>query len=147
MKKILFAFSSFLNVATASSEPNKIEYELSEKCSKSSELMFNQKHQSNIENTKEGQMVSGFENHYNSDLNKCFYMESNTIINGKKGTIYTELYDLNDNKIIATLLYDPATCKGAYSSSDCPIFMCIVGNEKCSTTKEFQKAIKKFMGE
>lgn len=146
MRKILVTIATILFAAPVNSEPNKVEYELSEKCSKASELMFSQTHKSNIENTKRGQIISGFENHYNSDLNKCFYKETDDIIDGKKNTVVIRLYDLNDNKNIAMLTYEPA-CKGSSNTIDCLFVICFIGKEKCSSNKEFEAGIKKFMGE
>jgi hypothetical protein len=119
---------------------------LSEKCKKSSELFFNQAHHDNVEKTKKGQMVSGFENHYNSDLNKCFYKENESIFEGKKNTVIIRVYDLNDNKNIAMLVYEPA-CDEKSNSLDCPFMICLIGDDKCSSHKEFEAGIKKYMGE
>jgi hypothetical protein len=84
----------------------------------------------NIVNTKTGQMVANFENHYNSRLNKCFYLEmSTTYERGKEPFKLLRLFDLNDNKEYATF-FDGA---------------CVVHDQFCQSEAEWRLLIKPFM--
>ncbi len=66
---------SFLAVALgqASAEPNKVQYELQERCAKAAAEAFkNDNPDGPITNTKDGQSMARYENHYSANLNKCF---------------------------------------------------------------------------
>ena len=49
-------------------------YELSERCGKTAGEEFRREWKGGIVNTATGQMTASFRNHYNSKLNKCFYL-------------------------------------------------------------------------
>ncbi|MBI2748638.1 MAG: hypothetical protein HYX43_04660 [Burkholderiales bacterium] len=59
-------------------------YELSERCGKTASEEFRREWKNGIVNTETGQMTAGYANHYNSKLNKCFYLLRITHITRKK---------------------------------------------------------------
>jgi len=86
-------------------QPDRVVYELRERCGKRAAEVFKQEYgpATNVEN---GQMLSNYENHYSSKLNKCFFLEVSDSYIRNKG-IFTHsrsmrLFDLNDNKEYGT---------------------------------------------
>src|SRR5450759_2885071 len=53
----------------------KEDYELQERCGKRADELFKREYgNTGITNTKDGQAIAGYKNHYNSKLNKCFVL-------------------------------------------------------------------------
>jgi hypothetical protein len=68
---ILLLLSGF--AATGYAEPNKVQYELQERCAKRASEFFQKEYGNGIEdNGGGGQNYTYFVNHYNARLNKCF---------------------------------------------------------------------------
>jgi hypothetical protein len=66
-------------------EPNKVLYELQERCGKqATEWFVSEWGRSGIVNTNDGQIIADFQNHYNSKLNTCIVLLNTTNINTKK---------------------------------------------------------------
>jgi|ERR1700730_6014801 hypothetical protein len=66
-------------------EPNKLQYELEERCGRAAAVIFEKDWEGKgITNTPDGQIVASFENHYNQSLNKCFYLLTSTSYLTKK---------------------------------------------------------------
>jgi hypothetical protein len=130
----------FLLVSAACAEPNKVLYELQERCGKQASETFQKEWGGNIVNTKDGQTVGNFENHYNARLNKCIYLESSTIVRTKAQKINKSLrlFDLHENKEI-----------GSYFSIDdgARTMMCNVGDTNCRTEDEWRALVKPLMEE
>jgi hypothetical protein len=117
-------------VGTASyAQPNKEQYEL--QCGKWAAEVFAKEWDSGISNIASG----NYENHYNSRLNKCIYLEiSNTYSRGKPFRAM-RLFDLNENREIAT-----------YSKIEGDAFVfCLVEGKVCRTEDEWRTLIKPFM--
>src|SRR4051812_5903767 len=58
--------------ARSLAEPNKVQYELAERCAKTAKALFQNSGWGNgIVDTPDGQTIASFKNHYNPDLNKC----------------------------------------------------------------------------
>jgi hypothetical protein len=98
-----FAFSmAFLFVTSGAAEPNKVLYELQERCAKEARGLFQKQWGDGVVKTDDGQIDEGYENHYNARLNKCFYLEMQTFYprEGTGGQIQRDstLYDLHENK-------------------------------------------------
>ena len=75
----LVCFATVLLLLSATrAEPNKVLYELQERCGKQASETFQKEWGANVVNTKDGQTLANFENHYNAHLNKCIYLESST---------------------------------------------------------------------
>jgi hypothetical protein len=68
---ILLLLSGF--AASGYADPNKIQYELQERCAKGASEFFRKAYGSGVEdNGGGGQNYTYFVNHYNARLNKCF---------------------------------------------------------------------------
>ena len=86
-------------------EPNKVLYELQERCGKqTTEWFVSEWGRSGIVNTKDGQIIADFQNHYNSGMNTCIVLLNTTNINTNKPKTTTfsssMLFDILDNKTI-----------------------------------------------
>jgi hypothetical protein len=130
-------FAALLLVGTASyAQPNKEQYELQERCGKRAAEVFAKGWGSGISNTASGQIIGNYENHYNSRLNKCIYLEiSNVYTHGEAPYRSIRLFDLNENKEIAT-----------YSKIEGDAFVfCLVQGKGCRTEDEWRTLIKPFM--
>jgi hypothetical protein len=66
----LFLFSASICAA----EPNKVLYELQERCGKRAAEVF----EKDFPDTKTTGVIADYENHYSPRLNKCFIVESST---------------------------------------------------------------------
>src|ERR1700730_17029246 len=127
--------AALLLVGTAFyAQPNKEHYEL--QCGKWAAEVFAKECDSRASNTASGQIIGNYENHYNSRLNKCIYLEiSNTYSRGKAPFRAMMLFDLNENGEIAT-----------YSKIEGDAFVyCLVQGKVCRTEDEWRTLIKPFM--
>ena len=83
------------------------------------------------------QQPSSYENHYNSRLNRCFYLEA-FLLHGNEPSLtrMMRLIDLHDNREI-----------GRYSKSLTNDFdmACQVQEKQCKTEAEWRALIKPFM--
>jgi hypothetical protein len=100
------ALLALLLFGTASqAQPNKEQYELQERCGKRAAEFFAKAWASEVSNTASGQTRANYENHYNSRLNKCIYLEiSNSFQRGEPPFRLMRLFDLNENREIATYM-------------------------------------------
>jgi hypothetical protein len=137
MDRVLVVAAALLLVGTAShAQPNKEQYELQEGCGKRAAEVFAKGWGSGVSNTKSGQTIANYENHYNSRLNKCMYLEiANAYERGKARFRSMRLFDLNENREIAT-----------YSKIEGAAFVfCSVQEKGCRTEDEWRTLIKPFM--
>jgi hypothetical protein len=119
-------------------EPNKVLYELQERCGRQASETFKMEHGSNVTNTSEGQTVANYENHYNARLNKCFYLEIAMIFprtKDRKMSTSLRLFDLHENREF-----------GSYFRFDGgPVMQCAVDEKSCGTEQEWRALTKPFM--
>ena len=126
-----------LMAGTAQAQPNKEQYELQERCGKRAAEFFAKAWASEVSNTASGQTTANYENHYNSRLNKCIYLEiSNSFQRGEPPFRLMRLFDLNENREIATYMK---------SEGDAFAFLCSVQDKGCRTEAEWRTLIKPFM--
>jgi hypothetical protein len=122
------------------SEPNKVESELRERCGKRTEEIWKGKFgMDDISNTKEGQVISKYENHYNPTLDKCFYLTRSNIVGKKKVTKVERLFDVDENKE-----YGRFTGGNGDTFHICVMFVG-KGTHKCSSEDEWRGFIKQYM--
>jgi hypothetical protein len=123
----------------AYSEPNKVEYELQERCGKRAAEVFKSEY-TQVQNTDEGQMLFNYRNHYSATLNKCFFLEMSSIIATKANPVYTaqmfRLFDINDNNEYGNF----------YKRSDANVPQeCNVFGKSCSSEAEWNALIAPYM--
>jgi hypothetical protein len=131
---VALAAMCVLASSTAWGQPDKVIYELKERCGRQAAETFNKEWGSNVVNNKDGgQTVANFENHYNARLNKCFYLEiTTTYEQDKKPFKSLRLFDLLDNKEYATFIGDS-------------LMHCEVRDRFCTSEAEWHELIKPFM--
>jgi len=143
MKKLLF-LSLFLFSQIVLSEPSKSDkdlYELQDKCRQTTDQEFKKEWGSNVSNTKDGQIIANYTNHYNKKMNRCFYLVTSNqfVTKNKDGTnpfIIKTLLDVQENKVY-----------GDFSSDRKTMFSCAVGKSYCSSEKEWDSLVLPFMNE
>jgi hypothetical protein len=124
-------------------EPNKVEYELAEKCGRSVATWFKSEYKEEGVpiNTRDGQMIAAFRSHYNRKLNKCFLLLTINTFKSKKseGDLNSStqhmLVDFLDNNEIGTFFQffgiTPTSCN--------------VNETHCRSEAEWQFLAKPFM--
>jgi hypothetical protein len=119
-------------------QPNKVLYELQERCGQQAAQTFQKEWGEKLANTEEGQVLANYENHYSPGLNKCFYLEiSNTIrrASGKPSSYKTlKLYDLNENKQFG--LFQEDTGKKP---------LCFMRDNPCRSEAEWRRLAKPYL--
>lgn len=140
-KVILVAAGPFLIGSSwqlAHSQPDKVAYELQERCGKQAAQTFQKEWGGNVVNTKDGQMLANYESHYSPRLNKCFYLEISTVyqrVNNKMTSFKSlRLFDLNENKEYGSFL-------------DGLGLACEVQGKLCGSEAEWRELAKPFMEE
>lgn len=125
----------------ATADPDKVQYELQERCGLHANQRFKENYGNGITNTKDGQLISNFRNHYSPHLKKCFILMQTTGVNHKQtatgiisSTKMESLFDLNDNNEY-----------GEFNQVDAKIFSCYVQSTQCSSYAEWQALIKPFL--
>jgi hypothetical protein len=137
MWRITVAVAGLLCFSTnISAQPNKVLYELQERCGKRAEEFFRREYGPAF--SKDRQMFN-YENHYSSRLNKCFFLEiADVYEKGKSAsTKNMRLFDLNENKEY-----------GVYVSgftADRPPLVCNVQDQVCQSESEWRQLLKPFM--
>jgi hypothetical protein len=129
-------------LGVAHAEPNKVLYELQERCGKQAADTFKKEMGDNITNNNDGgQTIANFENHYNARLNKCFYLERAMIIHPRakerKASTSLRLFDLHENREF-----------GSYFQFDPPlglVMQCEVGSTSCHSEQEWRALAKPFL--
>lgn len=146
LKTISFLLSAI--VATLVALPHtteagqKEEFELQERCGKRAEAWFKQEYGNGIVNTKDGQAVATYRNHYNGRLNKCFVLLNYQDIPFKNkkshASILINLFDVNEKTDYGVL--------HKFNDSASPT-ECKVANATCSSETEWQSLVGPFMSE
>jgi hypothetical protein len=121
--------------------PNKVQYELQERCGKQASAAFDKGWQDgSTTNTENGQMIGSYRNHYSPKLNKCFYLETALSLEYKKTpksiTTLIQLYDINENKQYAE-----------FYKLDNKVVRCQVVGQLCASDKEWEELLKPYMDE
>ena len=118
---------------------NSEAYELQERCGRHAAETFKREFGTGDIRDKDGRAVWTYRNHYNAQLNKCFYLESSARFPKKKEEGITEsrrLYDLHENKVYAQF---------SRNSMDKNSLSCSVAGTQCSSAAEWESLIKAFM--
>ncbi len=138
---VAFGLAALLFASTGKAEPNKEQYELQQRCGKAAAASFKDDNpDGTVSNTKDGQAIADYENHYNVALNKCF--ELNTITSyhlqsdPKFSSTTVTLFDVNEHKDYGSFYI---------RSIDAAPFMCKVLETFCHSEDEWKALIKAFM--
>lgn len=135
----LFITSGLTIYSYGFAAPDKVQYELQERCGKQSAETFKREWGTGTTNGKDGQGFQNYKNHYNAKLNKCFYMVTGGFISKEKtqGTQdWKRLLDVHENKEYATYIKN---------SKDKEPMACSVLDKQCSSAKEWEVLIKPYM--
>ena len=127
MQRLATALLSLILATGAQAQTAKEKYDLQTQCARQAAEVF--KKESNSE-------AMNYEDHYNSRLNKCFYIE---ITNGYNEHLEASvkdmmLYDLNENRVLAS-----------YHRRGNRVDLCVVEQKQCRTEEEWRALIKPFM--
>jgi hypothetical protein len=139
MKIWLFAFLFCASIGCQAS-PNKIAYELKERCGEKTQSEFRREFGKGIEKTDAGLTIHGYLNHYNGRLNACIYL---LITHGttkdadeKKARFVMEtLFDFNENREIGSY----------YKLDGDSLPVCNVDGKVCGTRADWEALIKPYM--
>lgn len=125
----------------AHAQPNKILYELQERCGKQAAQKFQQEYGTGSETVSGTEFIYNYRNHYNASLNKCFYATiSNATISakGKTAIVRTlELLDLNENNRYGIYIGERGDRK--------PPTMCEVRFKECKSEIEWWELASAYM--
>lgn len=123
---ILFLFP--LNVFSSSI---KEDYELQERCGKSSEDFFRKNYGNGTIKTDSANEFWSYKNHYNKKMNKCFIL-CEELVPKKK-----ELFDIHENNYYGYLI----------ENDKHQVVFCSVLDKKCKSEKEWDLLVKPYMEE
>ena len=124
-----------VGASLAYSQPNKDLYELQARCGQQAADVFARDYVP-VQNTKDGQRLMNYENHFSQRLNKCFFLEILVVVEKRKWSKQMRLFDLNENKEY-----------GSYFDSDAtPRYVnCYVRDARCSSEEEWRKLAKPYL--
>jgi hypothetical protein len=135
MKRLLiFIAATCLFVSSYSCGQNpkpsaKEIYELQERCGKQTSEFFKKEYGNGIASNG---IFSGYQNHYNKKLNKCFIIITSTSPSMK----LKNLFDFNENKELGSFVVNK------YLPMDCRVF-----EKKCKSEEEWDSLVKPYMEE
>ena len=123
----------------ACAQPNKKLYELQEQCGKRAAEVFALEY-SSAADSKDGETLFNYENHYSARLDKCFFLEIAISYKKEKSTSskIMRLFDLNDNREYGTFVSGP--------TESTPV-TCVVRGKGCQSEGEWRQLLKPFMGD
>ena len=138
---IFFFTISFMSVVGCNQNPTKeqssvsegkikVDYELQERCGKQTSEFFKKEYGNGITTVGKEQMMSGYQNHYNKKLNKCFIIITST----SKSMRLKNLFDFNENKELGTFV------ENKYLPMNCRVF-----EKKCKSEEEWDSLVKPYM--
>ena len=100
-KHILLLLVGLLASTGAYSAPDKVAYELQERCGNATKAEFNKSWgETGVVSLKTSTMVANYSNHYNTKLNKCYYLLSTSVSDNSPNSISIDtkaLFDFNEN--------------------------------------------------
>ena len=118
--------------SSVSEKQLKVDYELQERCGNQTREFFKKEYGDGVTTVGKGQMLSGYQNHYNKKLNKCFIIITSTSPSMK----LKNLFDFNENKELGTFVDNKNL------SMDCRVF-----EKSCKSEQEWDSLVKPYMEE
>lgn len=120
----------------------KEEYELQVRCGKQIEEFHKKEFGNGVVDTKDGQAIASYTNHYNKKLNKCFYLQTYRNIPYKEKTTSASLAimlaDFNENREFGTFYK---------RDIDSAPIDCKVSGNICRSEKEWDALVAPFMND
>lgn len=136
----LTAMAALATVKQAHADPDKVAYELAERCSASAEEFFASLGYPNSELNR-----SSYENHYNPTLNSCFMLVERQLTDRVKQTITVirTIWNVNENRQI-----DLLDCGASFKDLDTPGNLnsdCVAGNFSAPGYQQFANSMRLYM--
>ena len=139
---IAMVFSLIAAPLSGSDAGPKEDYELQERCGKRAEELFKRDYGNGVSNTKDGQAITGYRNHYSTKLNKCFVLLTTTDMpykdKQKALSILMVLYDINENREYGSFFK---------RDGDNLPFDCKVAGRVCRSQQEWEALVSPYMDE
>ena len=126
-------------VGAAHANPEKVGYELADRCAKSSQAIFESKYAA----MGNGGVYASFQNHYNPKLNGCFMVITTVSFTNRYKThwILLELLNVNENRELGQF-----TCRGDVDSiHGLGQDSCAIGHIRLSGAAPFTKSMRLYM--
>ena len=143
----LIAAALVISALGCRAAPDKVAYELQERCGKQASAEFRREFgAAGVPVTQSGKTtLHNFQNHYNSKLNACIYLLRSSGFNAVRGKKPGEstgayemqaLFDLNENREIASY----------FKFADSKAYMdCRVGGKACQSKEEWESLIRPYL--
>jgi len=124
--------------------PDRVLYELGEKCGKQASAEFKREWGNGIDSKKDSVQLATFRNHYNPRLNACLYLIESTATSreksGQMGPAFhsVSLYDMNENHELATFTSQDGNPR---------LLICTLYGKRCESREQFDAAVNALMTE
>jgi hypothetical protein len=144
MDKLLLGCLLFFALPSkAGADPNKLEYELRERCGKRASEEFYRENPKRSYNDKDGFHTHYYQAHYDPVSNRCFYLSGMKSVNGREQemSVVEVLHDTDENREIGSFIQIMKS-PPAKETWDCR-----VGRKRCSSEDEWRELIKPMMGD
>lgn len=131
MRRPLIGVVCLFLISATHAQPNKLLYELQERCGKRAAEVFEKN--SAVLKAPDSHTTADYENHYSARFNKCFYLEKLSSFSDSVRT--WTLIDLNDNRVI-----------GSFSATE-PLhdLKCQFQGKSCRSEQEWRKLATPFL--
>lgn len=138
MRLIAIVAAGSCLISAAHAQPDKVLYELQERCGKLAAEVFQREWGGqHMVTVKDGYITADYENHYSPRLNKCFYLQKSNSVSKTMGVQSLDLYDLNENRQLGN--FTTGTRIG--------IEQCQVQGKTCRSEEEWRELAKPFLEE
>jgi len=143
--KRLIAVATIICSVSSFAAPDKVAYELQERCGKQVSTEFKREFGNGIVKTKTNISFTAFRNHYNAKLNACMYLQmvtGRTIEAGKPPLDFTmqTLFNFNENREIGSYYKKGLDEDGRWT-------VCNIDGRICKSRAEWEALIKPYMEE
>jgi hypothetical protein len=123
--------------------PDKVQYELQERCGKRAEQIFSRDWpHGSPDNSMGYTQTATYQSHYNPALNKCFMLETSNAYDKSRPTVMKVLLEVNSNRQYGQFSGDQP---GGKSSGLSPI--CNFGQKSCRSESEWDAMADVYMEE
>ena len=138
---IILICSFFLLPQNTYSSSKEEDYKLQERCGKYCDEMFRKVYGNGLTSDENSSIISGYQNHYNKKLNKCFILITSKDYPKDKKTdvlLMKNIYDFNENKEYGSF----SKFRKDVTPSDCNI-----SEKTCNSEQEWDLLVKPYMEE